>query len=381
LKPGPAEYFAWDRHVAGFGVRVQPSGAKSYVVKYRAGHGRSAPTRRVTLGAVGKMTADEARKAAKKLTGAVAQGRDPAKEQRTEAATTLKNIAERYFDRESANVRTMALRRATFERLIFPRFGNRQIDSIRRSEISALLDRIATERGAAMADQVLAYLRRFFSWHAANSDDFRSPIVRGMARTKPSERRRKRILSDDEIRAVWTGANATPGPFGAFVQFLLVTAARRTEAARMTRSELAAGDWVIPEWRYKTGLELVVPLSAPALSIVARLPSIGPRDFVFTSDGQRPLGGFSKAKRKFDQACGVTGWTLHDLRRTARSLMSRAGVPSDHAERALGHVLPGVRGTYDRHAYRDEKRRAFEALAGQLDLILNLRENVVRLTR
>ena len=75
----------------------------------------------------------------------------------------------------------------------------------------------------------------------------------------------------------------------------------------------------------------------------------------------------------------MTGWTLHDLRRTARSLMSRAGVDADHAERALGHVIAGVRGVYDRHEFKEEKRRAFEALAAQIERIINPQENVVPL--
>jgi integrase len=93
------------------------------------------------------------------------------------------------------------------------------------------------------------------------------------------------------------------------------------------------------------------------------------------------MSGFSKFKHKFDEACGVADWTLHDLRRTARSLMSRAGVAPDHAERCLGHVIGGVRGTYDRHEYAEEKRKAFEALAGQIDRIVNPRENVVAIGR
>jgi integrase len=101
---------------------------------------------------------------------------------------------------------------------------------------------------------------------------------------------------------------------------------------------------------------------------------------LFTTDGERPFSGYSKAKAKFDADCGVTGWTLHDLRRTARSLMSRASVSADVAERCLGHVISGVRGTYDRHAYFDEKKRAFEALAALIDRIVNPpADNVVSL--
>src|SRR5262249_8414294 len=150
---------------------------------------------------------------------------------------------------------------------------------------------------------------------------------------------------------------AFPGAFGALVQFLLLTGARRREAAEMTWGEISEGDWMLPAARNKVKIDLVRPLSAAARSALAKLPRIGRPGYVFTTGGDRPLGGFSNFKRRFDRASGVTDWTLHDLRRTARSLMSRAGVPTDHAERCLGHVMPGVRGTYDRHEYQEEKRR------------------------
>ncbi len=122
-----------------------------------------------------------------------------------------------------------------------------------------------------------------------------------------------------------------------------------------------------------------------------KLPVIGRKGWIFTTDGEHPIGGFSKFKRQFDaRVCAqmrehdpdakpLPRWTNHDLRRTARSLMSRAGVSPDHAERALGHVIGGVRGTYDRHEFKAEKAQAFEALALQIARILNPQENVVAL--
>jgi len=89
------------------------------------------------------------------------------------------------------------------------------------------------------------------------------------------------------------------------------------------------------------------------------------------------MGGYAGHKQAIDEASGVHGWVIHDLRRTARSLLSRAGAPSDHAERCLGHVIPGVRGIYDRYEYLEEKARAFEALAGQVQRIINPKDNVV----
>jgi integrase len=114
----------------------------------------------------------------------------------------------------------------------------------------------------------------------------------------------------------------------------------------------------------------VVPLSKAAQAILDALPVIGNGNLVFTHNGRRHIGGFSKFKAKIDKLSGVTGWTIHDLRRTARSLMSRAGVNADIAERAIGHVINGVRGVYDRHEYLEEKRAAFEALAKEIERTL-----------
>jgi integrase len=176
-------------------------------------------------------------------------------------------------------------------------------------------------------------------------------------------------LADHELQAVWRTAEVFPGPWGQFVRLLLLTACRRTEASAMTWDELANGNWTIPAVRYKTGTEVTLPLSSAAMKVLAEIPRIEGCEFVFTTDGRTPVSGFSTFKLKFDIACGVKGWRLHDLRRTSRSLLSRAGVNSDIAERCMGHALPGVRGVYDRHPYLSEMRAAFEALAAQIDSV------------
>ena len=171
------------------------------------------------------------------------------------------------------------------------------------------------------------------------------------------------------------------GPFGAFVKFLLLTSARRNEAAKMVWSEVVGTDWTLPACRNKTKADLTRPLSKAAQDVLAALPRFASSPFVFTASGRRPLRGFSVAKQKLDRECGVTGWTLHDCRRTARSLLSRAGVNADIAERCLGHAISGVRGVYDRHRYRDEMLHAFEALATLIERIVNPQENVTVLAR
>jgi integrase len=329
------------------------------------------------------LTLQGARREAKKLLGDVARGGDPLAERQKAARAgddTFQSIAEDYVQRERKSVRSMRNREATLRTHVFPTLGPRAIGEIKRSDIIRLLNKIEDRYGPSAADNALRVIRRVMSWHVSQSDDFRSPIVRGMARTKPRERARQRILTDDELRAVWAAAEAPGDLFGPFVQFLLATACRRTEASHMARNELTGEVWTIPAARYKTGRELVLPLSSLATQALSRLPTIGTGEFVFTNNGQPPFSGYSKAKAKFDKPCGVTGWTLHDLRRTARSLMSRAGVSADIAERCLGHVISGVRGTYDRHAYFDEKKRAFETLASLVERIVHPpSDNVVSL--
>lgn len=357
----------WDTTRPGFGLMVTAAGEQRYVVQYRVGH----RSRRMHLKQ--GLTLKAARTEAKKLIGDVARGLDPLGErQKTagRAGDTLQAIAQEYLRREGPKLRSAAFRGAILERLVYPKLGSRQIGEIRKSDIVRLLDGIEDKIGAPTAHLVLAFVGKIMAWHAGRSDDFKSPIVRGMGRINQKERARSRILSDDELRAVWRAAEDSTGLFGPYVQFLLLTAARRTEAASMACGELAGDVWTIPASRYKAKIDHAVPLTPAALAALDRIPRIADRKFIFSTDGRRAFSGFTKSKAAFDRDCGVTGWTLHDLRRTARSLMSRAGVISDIAERCMGHVLPAMRATYDRHSYLDEKRRAFEALSSIVSHII-----------
>lgn len=305
----------------------------------------------------------------------------------------LDTFIERYA-RKEAKLRSADLIEATFKRLVFPEIGNLGVYEVRRSHIVTMLDEIADESGPVMADRTLAYVRKAFNWYATRDDEFNSPIVKGMARTKPKERSRKRVLADDEIRDVWVGLDKVPDPacYAPFVKSLLLCATRRNESSRMNSAEIDGDLWTIPGARYKTKLDHVVPLTPAALALIGEKPASVKKNtwFIFsTTDGAKPFSGFSKAKVELDKAIAeirtaagrapMLPWVLHDLRRTARSLMSRAKVPTDHAERAMGHVMGGVRETYDRHEYLEEKRAAFEALALLVSRILNPTANVEQL--
>jgi integrase len=368
------DYF--DEQTSGLALRVSRAGLKSWTYHFTRGGKRA----RLTFGTYPATSLSAARTQAEIAKGEVEAGKDPRATKRK--ANTLRAICEEYFEREGSTLRTEAFRKATLQRLVYPGLGDQGVADVRRSEIVRLLDTIEDQSGPVMADQTLAYLRRVFTWHASRSDEFRSPIVPGMARTKPKERARERTLADEELQVVWKVASAPGSTFGAFARFTLLTATRRGEAAQARRSEIAGGDWTIPGARYKTGTDHLIPLSSAAQGVLASVAKVGDCDFIFTTDGKSAISGWSKFKRAFDKAVlaeqrkgdpeakPLPNWTLHDLRRTARSLMSRAGVPADHAERALGHTMAGVRGTYDRFAYWEEKARAFEALAAEVGRIV-----------
>jgi integrase len=382
LKPGPKRQEIPDPGTRGLYAIIEPSGFKSFAVRYRF----DGKPKKLSLGAVSLATARvmaaEALKEAKEGRDPTAAKREAKQARQDKAATTFRNIALQYFRLEAGmkgegdqitftgKMRTAARRFADTERLLFPALGNRPIRDIKRSQIVELLDNIQINNGPVMADRMLATIRTIMNWYVPRSDDFSSPIAKGMARTKAKERARDRTLSDDEIRKVWNVAKDTAGPFPALVRFLLLTAARRSEASDMKWDEIKSNDWTLPASRNKTKVDLTRPLSAAAIAVIEAQRDKGGGEFVFGKNG-KPLTAFSAPKTEFDAASGTSGWTIHDLRRTARSLLSRAKINADHAEQCLGHIIPGVRGTYDRHHYYSEKQHAYAALASLIDRIVN----------
>jgi integrase len=426
LKPGPTPREVAVGGARGLYVWVGATGAKSFVVRYRL----NGKPQKLTLGRwlppedrketatdpqVGDpMSLASARKLAADTMLQLSRGRDPGAAKRDDnqakrqaTANTFEAIATEYLKRECgvrfkdgtpsfdpSKKRSGPEQYRMLQRQVFPTLGDKPVTEIRKSDIVRLLDRLADgelkndkgkliEGGEIAADRCLALVRRILNWHAARSDDFHPPLLKGLARTKTSERARERILSDVELRIVWETAGEDAGPFGALVRFLLLTGARRAESAEMPWSEIDGTDWVLPPARDKVKKGIIRPLSEAAREVLKARPRIEGCEYVFSNDGGRPMTGYSKPKARLDAAVlaklretdpkakPLENWTLHDLRRTARSLLARAGVSTEVAEECLGHKRKGVEGVYNRYAYAVEMKAAYEDLAELIQWIVN----------
>jgi len=233
-QPGTKDIFMWDTSPAGFGVRVRPNGTKSFLYSYRLGGGRSAPKKRRTIGKYGNITLEQARKVAQQWAGRVAAGGDPVAErnaqrlEREREACTVSTVADEFIEKYAKpRNRSWWEYQRILERYVKPRLGQVAIHKVTRKEIAGLLDRVANENGEVMSDRVLAVLRKLCRWQEARDDEFRSPIVAGMARTRPRDLARDRILSDEEIRAIWSALDQEAYPFAPIVKMLFYTAQRR----------------------------------------------------------------------------------------------------------------------------------------------------------
>jgi integrase len=359
-------YTKTDPELRGHYVRVMPQGANVYCVVARDPYGRQIWH---TIGSADRLKIEEAREQAREAIKRIAAGKSP-KEPPPIKPDSFKAVAANWIKRhvDKKQLRSKAEIQRVLDRYIFPHWGDRAFTDIKRSDVAALLDVVEDENGGRQADVCLAIIRSIGNWYATRHDAYISPVAKGMRRHKKGAR--ERILSDQELRAVWRQAEAN-GTFGALVRILLLTAQRRGPVLRMRWDDVSDGVWEIPAEEREKGNAGALQLPEEAVSIINAQPRIEDNPFVFAGKTDGPLAGMSKAKVAFDKRSGVSGWTLHDCRRTARSLMSRKGVRPDIAERVMGHAIPGVEGIYDRHAYFDEKADALAKLAALISDIVN----------
>jgi integrase len=357
-------YVMADPVQAGLVLRVPPDGPISYAaVAWRQGRQSWQ-----TLGTSSTLSLDEARAlardAVRKIQGGLPHSTAPLR--------TVGAVAEMWLKLkvEADGFRTGFERKRIVAKYIRPHIGGRVFTDLRRSEVADLLDLLAEKHGKAQADAVLKVLSAICRWYERRDDEYRSPIVAGMRRSAPTHR--ERILGDEEIRTVWKLADSY-GSYGAFIKFALLTAQRHAKLTGLTWDQLDSnGVWHIPRAPREKQTAGDLKLPALALDIVYSQPRL--------ASDPRVFGGLHfYTIKKFRMAAGLPHWTVHDLRRTARSLLSRAQVQTETSELVLGHALQGVRKTYDRHEYFDEKADALRGLAALIGRIVNPSDNVTLL--
>ena len=382
-----------DGRVSGLYLIVQPSGAKSWAVRYRF-DGRQ---RKFTIGPYPVIDLSTARKKALEALAVIAGDKDPAVEKKAtrearRAAQSTKEtvaaVAASYIERSKRNLG--ASWAAQSDRLlrveIVPVIGSKRLANVARSDLHDLLDAIVDRGAPVTANRALAVFRRLCNWAIERGVITASPCDR--IKAPAVEKSRDRVLSDDEIKLVWKAFEIVDWPWGQIAKLLLLTGQRRSEVAGMTWGEvdLAAKTWTIARERSKNGRAHEVPLSDAAMRILQARPHIGDK-FVFSVTGKKPVAGFSGAKKELDKAIypkAIKPWTFHDLRRSTASGMAGLGIAPHVVEATLNHktgVIRGVAAVYNRYSYATEKRAALDAWARRLEAIVNGAEpsNVVEL--
>ena len=361
-----------DGLLPGLYLQIEPTGSRSWTVRYRHG-GRS---RKYTIGRYPVIDLKAARELASKALRAVAEGRDPAHERkllRSAGADTFGSVAALFLERHGRTYRksTLANTVSLLDRHVLPRWNALPLAQIRRRDVIALLDEIADGGAPVSANRVLAAVRKMFAWAITRDIVDASPCV-GVSRPH-AERARDRVLTDDELRGVWLASERLGGPFAALVQLLVLTGQRRGEVAGMRWDELdldaAKPVWRLSAERCKNRRPHEVPLSRAAASLLEPLPRVG--DFVLTARNGTAIAGFSKFKRELDALlpAGTPAWTLHDVRRSVATGLARLGVALPVIEKLLNHAggsFGGVVGVYQRHDFADEKRAALDLWAAHV---------------
>jgi integrase len=361
-------YIKADTDQRGMYIRVPPDGPNVFVAVARDPYGKQIWT---TLGTSDVMPIEQARAKARAAIKRIQEGLSPIAPPPAKP-DSFRIVAENWLKRYARpkGLRTLDEIERILNVYVFPRWAERSFAEIKRSDVTALLDHVEDENGPRQADQVLSVTRMIANWHATRADNYVAPFTRGMARNSTPPR--DRMLNDDELRALWKETET--GIFGGLVRALLLTGQRLEKVRTMKWSDLSDdGVWAISRSSEREkGNAGDLKLPPLALVVIRAQPRFAGNEHVFTGRGHLAFNDLSESKRRLDAKLPpMPRWTLHDLRRSARSLMSRAGVPSDHAERVLGHAIGGVEGIYDRHAYFDEKADALVKLAALVERIIN----------
>lgn len=389
-----------DTMVKGLTLIVQPTGAKSWQVRYRTGGVR----RRMGLGSYPAVSLADARKCANAALLEVLQGNDPAGERKAKKTVQLSDrdkvgaLIEQFAKRHLSTLKSGETAKRELNRHVVSVWGDRDIHDIKKRDVIDLLDGIADSGRVVSANRVRAYLNKFLNWCVERDVIDQSPAMGVKPAAK--EKSRDRVLSDDEIRWFWEACQLEGHPWGHLGKLLLLTGQRVGEVCGMTDGEVGSDLWRLSADRTKNGCAHDVPMSGATLQALGDIERIkSDRGLILTTTGKTPLSGFHKgrnhlaermieiASEEMGEAVDIPHWTFHDLRRTAATGMAQLGIPVRVTEAVLNHVSGsggGIVAVYQRYDYADEKRDALNAWArfvselvdGRSDNVVRMRENL-----
>jgi integrase len=371
------EYF--DKDVRGLALRISERGAKSWCILYRH-RGR---LRRLTLGSMDALTLAQARERARDELYAASKGEDPAQAKRDgRTAETIADLADLYIEKwAKPRKRSWKADRNLLDHRILPKWRHRAIVDITRQDVRRLVERVAEDGAPIVANRVAALCSKLFAFALDRDLVTVSPAVRI---PRPGhEQARDRVLTDDELRALWGAWDDLPAAMAAFYRLRLLTAQRGGEVAAMQWSDIDRdlSWWTIPATSSKNKLAHRVPLNAAAASILAALLATAHQDDTYVLEAhERAKGNGARGKRQQSEAAAtfpVENFRGHDLRRTAASIMTSGGIPRLTVGKILNHTEPGVTKVYDRHSYDPEKASAMAWWDQKLRSILDNKPGAV----
>jgi integrase len=352
----------WDAGYPGFGVKVTPKGRKVFIVLYRTG-GAGSKLRKYTIGPYGRVTLHQARVASQRVFAAKLEGRDPAAEKREAkrriVTDGIEDVLETFITQRLSQNRSGGEIARLLRREMGKTWAGRSIHEISKRDVVELVSAIEQRGAPVAANKTLKSIKTFLRWCVGRAVLDQSPAESVPLPSK--EIARDRVLDDNELAEVILASRKMDGPYGSIVELLALTGQRREEVSRLQWDELdlAQRVWTLPKSRTKNAKAHIVHLSEQSMAVLTRADQQGP--YVFSLVGTKPFREFSRAKRRLDYLSGVTGWRLHDLRRTCVSGMARLGIAPHVADKILNHqagTISGVAAVYQRHDFLAERRAA-----------------------
>lgn len=396
LAPTDKDVIHWDAELKGFGVKVTPKGRKVFLVMHRP-KGHHGAAKKYTIGVFGEWTVQQARERAREILAESSKGTDVGAQERQEAqkraSHIVNDVIDEFLELHAAKNRTGNDTKRTLKREVASKIGKKSLHDVTKRDILSILAAIEQRGSPIMANRTLAAIRKLMNWC----------VGRGIIEVSPAqgiecpakEQSRDRVLADNETSAVIAAAHQLGYPFGPMVELLFMTGQRRSEVAEMRWSELDLDNalWTLPADRAKNGKTHDVHLSKCAVTILRSIPRFvlpdgSTSDLVFTTTGMTPISGFSKAKIALDNKVlkamrkqvaddggdpanvSLLPWTLHDIRRTVATELSKLGVAIHITEAILNHksgTISGVTAVYQRNQFIDERRDALNRWCDRLE--------------